>query len=108
MTSHYAITQAIANWLTGALQGYDKGLMTYSTRISQTALMGVFETTDGDSSYGYLAKSLISDDLKKLTRNLTVDKLVEELSRNLTLSLFSAEILRYVLHVSFSLISFQD
>jgi len=91
--SYFAITNALANLLTGAIRGFWDGIFTYKTRISDTALMGAFQAANGSSllaGYSGLSPSLMTPEIKSLARNLTMDALIEELSRNLTLSLFSA------------------
>ena len=90
---YFGIAQTISHWLTGALRGFQHGAITYNTRITTTALMGVFNTTSGmpeDSKSTHLSDVFVTNELKALAGGLTAGQLVEELSRNLTLSLFSA------------------
>jgi hypothetical protein len=101
--NYYAIVNTLANGLTGAMRGYFSGVLTYKTRITETALMGAFQATKNPANLasGYadtsgLSPSMANPQVQSLVRNMTMDALIEELSRNLTLSLFSAEEVRYV------------
>lgn len=93
---HWAVGNTIADWLSGVIMGSPGSYLSYKTRITETALIGALD------SFAYqrwaTSRRKRSDEVgntepsaeRLLARNLTVGQLVEELSRNLTLGLFSA------------------
>lgn len=92
--SHYVHGQIMSNWLSGVVFGFGTGIASYRTQITQTALYGALKTSRNATdtvSIGSLDDLAIPTADKALARNLTMGQLIEELSRNLTLSFFSAD-----------------
>ncbi|KAI5464468.1 hypothetical protein BGZ63DRAFT_503248 [Mariannaea sp. PMI_226] len=91
--SYFPIANAISNLLGGAIRGYTTGIMSFNTRVSETAIFGAFraDTKAKQATPSGLAPVLLPPDIKALAQNKSVSELIEELSRNVTLSLFSAE-----------------
>lgn len=92
--SHYVYGQIMSDWLTGAVIGWAGQLVSYRTSITRTSLYGSLRTYSGpldDPAEGYISDSAIPDHDRALTRGLNMGQLIEELSRNLTLSYFSAD-----------------
>ncbi|KAL2069201.1 hypothetical protein VTL71DRAFT_15539 [Oculimacula yallundae] len=95
--SHYVHGQVVSNFLTGVLFGFLGSVASYRTQIKETALFGAFKTLpvpedpDEYEFMGPISYKAIPDADKALARNLTMGQLIEELSRNLTLSFFSSE-----------------
>lgn len=90
--------QALANLLNGVIGktiSHDGGhhstikysLITLGSGILQTALIGAIDTS-GDSGWAQALPPLPQED-QALARNKSIGALIEELSRNQTLSLFS-------------------
>ncbi|KAK3988799.1 hypothetical protein QBC44DRAFT_397347 [Cladorrhinum sp. PSN332] len=92
--SYFAVGNALANFLTGAIRTYTagSGMVPHRTRVTESAVFGAlnFNPLPGSAAPG-LSGRVLTPDVRALARNKTVGELVEELSRNLTLSLFSAE-----------------
>ncbi|KAK5663975.1 hypothetical protein OQA88_187 [Cercophora sp. LCS_1] len=90
--TYFPVADAVANILTGSLRDNLLGLRSFKTRMTNTMLLGALKTRaiGGNTTQGIL-ESLTPSDIKKLAENKTIKKLVEELSRNVTLSLFGAE-----------------
>ncbi|KAJ4855368.1 uncharacterized protein T069G_10926 [Trichoderma breve] len=89
--SYFTLADALANLLGGAVRVIGKGIMAFKTHVTDTAIFGALnaELTNNTSS-GLLPKSLAQDS-RALARNKTVGELIEELSRNITLSVFSLD-----------------
>lgn len=69
-----------------------EGIVSIRTRIIQTSLYAALKTNGQDTaSADGIAEAAIPAAEIALTRGLTMGQLIEELSRNLTLSLFSAD-----------------
>ncbi|KAF8860857.1 hypothetical protein BDZ45DRAFT_550322, partial [Acephala macrosclerotiorum] len=89
---HYAHGQAMSNWLSGILWPMDTAFISIRTRIVQTSLYAALSTkSTDDMSRNGISDAAIPPFEKALTRNLTMGQLIEELSRNLTLSYFSSD-----------------
>jgi hypothetical protein len=92
---YYVHGQAMTNLLSGAVWGMFDGQVSVRTRITQSSLYAALKTNGQNfSSAGIhegIPEASISAAEKALTRGLTMGQLIEELSRNLTLSLFSAD-----------------
>lgn len=89
--SHFAIAQSISNVLTGGIRGFQGGLFSYKTSVAQTALLGALPVSNAsDSTQSGLPSSVLTPAVIALARGKTVGELIEELSRNVSLSLFSA------------------
>lgn len=89
---YYIHGQVMSNWLSGVLWGMFQGMASVRTRIIQTSLYAALKTNGQDTSTADgIAEPAIPAAEKALTRGLTMGQLIEELSRNLTLSLFSAD-----------------
>jgi hypothetical protein len=105
-TPYQATGQALATLLNGAIgasisgpagQQFDSGtagLNTRRTRVMSTALIGLVSTGFTGTWGGPLAELPSAD--RSLAANKTLAMMIEELSRNQTLSLFSSERLWYV------------
>ncbi|EHK24942.1 uncharacterized protein TRIVIDRAFT_31057 [Trichoderma virens Gv29-8] len=93
--NYFYVADALSTLLGGAVRVFLKGVMSYKTRVADTAVFGALkvDSTDNPSS-GLLPKSL-APEARALARNKTVGELIEELSRNITLSLFSADQILY-------------
>ncbi|KAK5996953.1 hypothetical protein PT974_02301 [Cladobotryum mycophilum] len=91
--SYFAIANAIANLLSGVMRGYRTGIMSYKTRMAETAVFSGLKASPGpyEAPSSRLSTLVLPPDIKALARNKSVGELVEELSRNVTLSLFSAD-----------------
>ena len=90
--SYYVYGQVISNWLNGVLWGVDQGVVSARTRIMQTSIYAALKTNNQSlANQNGIAEAAIPPAEKALTRGLTVAQLIEELSRNLTLSFFSAD-----------------
>ena len=99
--SFQAISKALATMLDGvigayavgpAAQQYDSGfsgLLTYQTRVMSTALIGLVSTALSRGSAPLLQDLPQAD--RDLAANRTLADMIEELSRNQTLSLFNSE-----------------
>ncbi|KAK6065955.1 hypothetical protein SCUP234_12318 [Seiridium cupressi] len=91
--SYFPIADAVANLLGGSVRGLFTGITSYKTRVSETAIFGALKA---DTSSQYATNSgpspaILTSDIKDLAHNKSVGQLIEELSRNVTLSLFSAD-----------------
>ncbi|XP_014560764.1 hypothetical protein COCVIDRAFT_23142 [Bipolaris victoriae FI3] len=98
--SFKAISRALATILNGAIGAWasgpqahqddsgSSGLSTYQTRVMSTALIG-FVSTAFSAGVGRLLHDLPQED-RDLAANRTLGGMIEELSRNQTLSLFSS------------------
>lgn len=86
--NYYVIANAIVNLLTGAVVA-DQGIYEYKTRLAETALYGALKEGLYEGTWG-IPPGTIANDTKALARNLSMGSLIEELSRNLTLNLFTA------------------
>ncbi|KAK6065248.1 hypothetical protein SCUP515_11304 [Seiridium cupressi] len=85
--------QCVANLLGGSVRGLFTGITSYKTRVSETAIFGALKA-DTSSQYATnsgLSPAILTSDIKDLAHNKSVGQLIEELSRNVTLSLFSAD-----------------
>lgn len=88
------LSQALATILNGAIgaggsgpfQGDGFSLTTYQTRVMSTALIGTI-----GSAFNYLLPLPRAD--QEMAANRTLAQMIEELSRNQTLSLFNSEVL---------------
>jgi hypothetical protein len=84
---------AIGAWAAGpATQQYDdggSGLVTYRTRVMSTALIGLVSTAFSGPAWPALQDLPRAD--HDLAANRTLAQMIEELSRNQTLSLFSSD-----------------
>lgn len=91
--SYFPVANAVANLLTGAVRGFFTGIMSYKTRVAETAIFGALKANPYEPHSGVygLAPILLPPDITALAQNKSVGELVEELSRNVTLSLFSAD-----------------
>lgn len=87
----YVLGQVMTNWLSGVVWGFYHGLESVRTQILQTSLYAALKTTTNETSIGGIVASAIPPVEKALTRGLTMGQLIEELSRNLTLNLFSTD-----------------
>ncbi|KAK9425359.1 hypothetical protein SUNI508_13095 [Seiridium unicorne] len=91
--SYFPIADAVANLLGGSVRGLFTGITSYKTRVSETAIFGALKA-DTSSQYATnsgLSPGILTFDIKDLAHNKSVGQLIEELSRNVTLSLFSAD-----------------
>lgn len=89
---HYVHGQVMSNWLHGVLWGMFQGMVSVRTRITETSLYAALKTNGKKTSTADgISEDAIPAAEKALTRGLTMGQLIEELSRNLTLSLFSAD-----------------
>ncbi|KAK4221314.1 hypothetical protein QBC38DRAFT_504994 [Podospora fimiseda] len=92
--SYFGIANALSNYLTGAMRVFSRGsgMVPFRTRVTESAIFGAlnFNPLPGTDAPG-LSERVLTPEVRDLARNKTVGELVEELSRNLTLSLFSAE-----------------
>lgn len=89
--SYFTLADALANLLGGAVRIIGKGIMAFKTHVADTAIFGALHTESmNDTDSGLLSK-LPAQDLRALARNKTVGELIEELSRNITLSVFSLD-----------------
>lgn len=90
--SYFPITNALADLLGGAIRGYYSGVLSYKTRVSETVIFSAFKAnSDPWAGMSGLDLVLLSSDITALGRNKSVGELIEELSRNVTLSMFSAD-----------------
>ncbi|KAK2616877.1 hypothetical protein QQS21_000255 [Conoideocrella luteorostrata] len=103
MTSNFAFlkaSQAIANLLNGMIggrannpnmanSGPELHLRTMRTRIMDTALIGIVNTSQAGTPQLQRELPPVPSQDQALSRNMSLGKLIEELSRNQTLSLFS-------------------
>lgn len=82
----------MSNWLSSILLGFESAIASYRSLITQTILYGALNVSgSGDTKInGQIADSAIPTAERTLTRCLNMGQLIEELSRNLTLSYFSA------------------
>ncbi|KAF3076700.1 hypothetical protein CFAM422_001044 [Trichoderma lentiforme] len=78
--SYFYLADALATLLGGAVRILGKGIMAYKTRVADTAIFGALNTEPTNNTSSSL-----------LARNKTVGELIEELSRNITLSVFSLD-----------------
>ncbi|CZR51150.1 uncharacterized protein PAC_01025 [Phialocephala subalpina] len=90
---HFVHGQVMSNWVSGVLFGWDSGVTSFRTQIIRSSLYASLKTngkpqsgTDGIAETGIPASE------KALANGLNMGQLIEELSRNLTLSLFSADV----------------
>lgn len=89
---YYVHGQVMSNWLNGVLWGMFQGMVSVRTLIIQTSLYAALKINGQNTSTADgIAEPAIPAAEKALTRGLTMRQLIEELSRNLTLSLFSAD-----------------
>lgn len=110
-TPYLPVAQSVVNLLTGTLgliTGTDVGcqvnchnitsMVSYRTRIWSTALIGALNLTEGVPFWIDPLSPIpdIPPEDRALTRGLTLSPLIEELSRNVTLSLFSDPRFQYV------------
>ncbi|KAH7141648.1 hypothetical protein EDB81DRAFT_722915 [Dactylonectria macrodidyma] len=99
-SSYVAAAQALANLLNGAISQQRSGagshthgilttnIKTTGTSIMQTSLIGTINAST-DGVWGQVLPPLPEED-QALARSLPIGRLIEELSRNQTLSLFSS------------------
>ncbi|KAK4459662.1 hypothetical protein QBC42DRAFT_299192 [Cladorrhinum samala] len=91
--SYFATAGALSNFLTGAIRSDSEGsLIVRQTRITESAIFGALNLKSevGDSGPG-LSSRVITPEIRALARGKTAGELIEELSRNFTLSLFSVD-----------------
>ena len=96
--SYFATANALSNFLTGAIRAdHANNVVLQRTRVTESAIFGALNLKSevGDSAPG-LSSRAITPEIRALARGKTPGELIEELSRNLTLSLFSAEQVLYV------------
>jgi hypothetical protein len=99
--SYYAIGNAMVNYLTGVVRGTYTGLQTYKMRMHESALLGALQMynqtyTVDQMEYWGVQQGMITPEATALARNKSIGSLFEELSRNLTLGLFTADLVLYV------------
>ncbi|KAI5456671.1 hypothetical protein BGZ63DRAFT_408815 [Mariannaea sp. PMI_226] len=92
-SGYFPIANALANLLGRALRGFNAGILTYRTRVPETTIFGALKADPNSvvATDNGLAPNLLPPAITGLARNKSVGELIEELSRNVTLSLFSAE-----------------
>lgn len=91
-SGYYVHGQVMSNWLSGVVWGMFQGMASARTRLLQTSLYAALKTNGGtDANASGIAEAAIPAAEKALTRGLTMGQLIEELSRNLTLSYFSSD-----------------
>ncbi|KAF4635830.1 hypothetical protein G7Y89_g2260 [Cudoniella acicularis] len=89
---YYVHGQVLSNWLSGVVWGMFEGMASTRTRLLQTSLYAALKTNGQiESNASGIAEAAIPAAEKALTRGLTMGQLIEELSRNLTLSYFSSD-----------------
>jgi hypothetical protein len=89
---YYVHGQVMSNWLSGVVWGMFQGMASARTRLLQTSLYAALKTNGGiEANASGIAEAAIPVTEKALTRGLTMGQLIEELSRNLTLSYFSSD-----------------
>jgi hypothetical protein len=96
--SHYVHGQIVSNRWTGVRWELMERIASVRTRITETSLYAALKTNGRLNYTGDTGRSdmgipdiAISAADKALTRGLGMDELIEELSRNLTFSFFSAD-----------------
>ncbi|KAL7788105.1 hypothetical protein V8C43DRAFT_288304 [Trichoderma afarasin] len=87
--TYFYLADALATLLGGAVRVFDKGIMAYKTRVTDTAIFGALKAESTNNASSGLLPELLAQDLSALARNKSVGELIEELSRNLTLGVFS-------------------
>ncbi|KAL6808083.1 hypothetical protein J3E69DRAFT_378565 [Trichoderma sp. SZMC 28015] len=89
--SYFTLADALANLLGGAVRVIGKGIMTFKTHVTDTAIFDALNAESTNNTGSDLLSKLPVQDSRALARNKTVGELIEELSRNITLSLFSLD-----------------
>ncbi|KAK4059600.1 hypothetical protein Trihar35433_10647 [Trichoderma harzianum] len=89
--SYFYLADALATLLGGAVRVLEKGIMAYKTRVTDTAIFGALKAESTNNASSGLLPKLLAQDLSALARNKTVGELIEELSRNITLSVFNLD-----------------
>lgn len=89
--SYFYLADALATLLGGAVRVVEKGIMAYKTRVTDTAIFGALKAESTNNASSGLLPKLLAQDSRALARNKTVGELIEELSRNITLSVFSLD-----------------
>ncbi|KAK4085596.1 uncharacterized protein Triagg1_586 [Trichoderma aggressivum f. europaeum] len=89
--SYFYLADALANLLGGAVRVVGKGIMAYKTRVIDTGIFGALKAESTNNASSGLLPKLLAQDSRALARNKTVGELIEELSRNITLSVFSLD-----------------
>lgn len=89
--SYFYLADALATLLGGAVRVVGKGIMAFKTHVTDTAIFGALNAESTNNTGSGLLSSLLAQDLRAMARNKTVGELIEELSRNITLSVFSLD-----------------
>ncbi|KAL7953123.1 hypothetical protein V8C34DRAFT_297785 [Trichoderma compactum] len=89
--SYFYLADALSTLLGGAVRVVGTGIMAYKTRVIDTAIFGALKAESTNNASSGLLPKLLAQDSRALARNKTVGELIEELSRNITLSVFSLD-----------------